>query len=292
MPDPREPNFFILGAPKCGTTSLAHWLARHPQVFMPAIKELDYFNTDIRKAFTETWPQYQAHYAPALPSHRAVGEASTGYLRSEVAVPAIEARYPACRYIVCLRNPVDMASAWHRQMLFECWEDVRDFTTAWKLQETRREGHALPAGCLEPANLQYARVCALGSQVERLLTHVPAARVHFVLLEDLRDRPREVWRGVQAFLGIDDDGRQRFPALNVASDVPRPLARAIRATSDFKRRHRIGFGFGILNGLNQRMGKPPREALPETTRALLREHFRPEVEKLQRYIGRDLSHWQ
>ena len=275
MPESREPNFFILGAPKCGTTSLAYWLARHPQVFMPAIKELDYFNTDIRKAFTETWPQYQVHYAPALPSHRAVGEASTGYLRSAVAVPAIEARYPACRYIVCLRDPVDMAPAWHRQMRFECWEDVADFPTAWALQAERREGRALPDGCPEPANLQYGEVCALGSQVERLLAHVSAARVRFVLLEDLRDRPREVYRGVQEFLGIEDDGRRHFPALNVASDVPRPVARAIRATADFKRRHGIRFGFGILTGLNRIMGKPPRESLPAATRAMLRAFSGP-----------------
>lgn len=287
----KPPNFFIIGAPKCGTTSLAHWLSRHPRVFVPAVKEPDYFNTDIRKPYTETWPQYLAHFAKAQPSHLAVGEASTGYLRSAVAVPAINARYPACKLVVCLRDPVDMAEAWHRQMVYECWEDVRDFEQAWALQAARREGRALPARCTEPDNLQYARVCALGSQVEQLLAQVDAARVLFVLLDDLRDNPRAVWCTLLDFLGVPDDGRQNFTAMNAASNVPAPLARMIRMVSDFKRRMGIRFGFGILNGLKERLARQPRETMAPAMRAALREHFLPEVEKLQRCIGRDLSLW-
>lgn len=44
-----KPNFFIVGAPKCGTTSLAHWLAGHPQVFMSPVKEPHFFNTDYQR---------------------------------------------------------------------------------------------------------------------------------------------------------------------------------------------------------------------------------------------------
>jgi hypothetical protein len=125
-----------------------------------------------------------------------------------------------------------------------------------------------------------------------LLAQVDAARVHFVLLDDLRDSPREVWCALLDFLGVPDDGRQHFPAMNTASDVPGPLARAIRMVSDFKRRKGIRFGFGILNGLKQRLAKPHRETMAPATRAMLREHFLPEVEKLQRCIGRDLSRWR
>jgi hypothetical protein len=45
----RKPNFFILGAPKCGTTSLAEWLGTHPNIFLSAVKEPHFFNTDDRR---------------------------------------------------------------------------------------------------------------------------------------------------------------------------------------------------------------------------------------------------
>ena len=285
------PNFFLIGAPKCGTTSVAAWLSQHPQVFTSSVKELDYFNRDIRKSFDESEAQYFAHFAAATAQHVAIGEASTGYLRSAVAVRDIELRLPGSRYIVCLRNPVDMALAWYRQMLYECWEDARDFEQAWALQAERSQGRLLPARCPEPDNLQYARVCALGTQVERVMSLVGTARLHFVLLDDLRDRPREVWCALQEFLGVPDDSRQHFPVMNAASDVPSALARAIRIVSDFKRRTGIGFGFGILNVLRQRLAKPHRDMMAPATRAMLREHFLPEIEKLQRCTGRDLSNW-
>ena len=287
-----KPNFFIIGAPKCGTTSLAHWLSEHPAVFMPKIKELDFFNTDIRKTFVESMDDYLAHFRHAAERHTAIGEASTGYLRSHSAVPAIERAFPGCRYIVCLRNPAKMAPAWHQQMLRECWEDVHDFETAWSLQEARRNGEHIPATCAEPANLQYAEVCALGSQVERLLATVDAARVHFVLLEELRDHPAATYGGVLDFLGLADDGREHFPALNVAARIPAPVSRAIRRVSDFKRRHHIGTGLGMLNALSNVLARPQRQTVDRATQIMLRRRFAAEVEQLQQQIGRSLTHWQ
>ena len=58
----RRPNFFIIGAPKCGTTSLSVWLSEHPKIFMSPIKEPHFFNTDDRQAVT-TLDQYEALFS-------------------------------------------------------------------------------------------------------------------------------------------------------------------------------------------------------------------------------------
>ena len=81
----RKPNFFIIGAPKCGTTSLATWLSGHPNVFMSAVKEPHFFNTDDRR-FISTLEAYENLFRAASSDHCAVGEASVWYLSSTEAV--------------------------------------------------------------------------------------------------------------------------------------------------------------------------------------------------------------
>ena len=182
----KKPNFFILGAPKCGTTSLANWLGQHPQVYFSPIKEPHFFNTDDTFRNVTDVDTYLQLFEGAGLEHLAVGEASTWYLYSETAVPEIE-RFTGgdARYVVCLRNPVDMAYSLHAQILFSGNETIPDFCQAWSLQEERAKGRKLPALSNEKTHLQYFRACALGTLVERLLKTVPRSRVHFVFLDDL-----------------------------------------------------------------------------------------------------------
>src|SRR5580658_6173851 len=115
-----KPNFFILGAPKCGTTSLAAWLGRHLAIFIPATKEPNFFNTDDnREAIygVATLDAYEALFAAATAAQPAIGEASAFYLSSAVAVANILRYQPNARFIVMLCNPIDMAPALHAELL-------------------------------------------------------------------------------------------------------------------------------------------------------------------------------
>src|SRR5258708_29523222 len=94
----RIPDFFIVGHHKSGTTALYEMLRRHPQIFMPDLKEPRFFASDLRPQFESkrggiaprTWDDYLDLFAPALPDQR-MGEASPAYLRSSVAAAAIAA---------------------------------------------------------------------------------------------------------------------------------------------------------------------------------------------------------
>jgi hypothetical protein len=288
----RKPDFFILGAPKCGTTSLAAWLAEHPRIFLSPVKEPHFFNTDDRQGVT-TLAEYEALFDGATPRHGAVGEASVWYLSSADAVRNILRYQPDARFIVMLRNPVEMAPALHAEMLLSGHENVRDFTAAWQLQAERREGRHLPAFSWAMRRLQYGEACALGAQLQRLLQTAPADRVLSIVLDDVIEDPRREYLRVLRFLGVDDDGRVAFPAYNKAK-VPRwpGLARAMFVVLQMRRR------IGIRRGLNlwQRVFEvnrieTPRAPLPPGTLAQLRQHFTGDVKLLGRLLGRDLQHW-
>lgn len=292
-PGNRRPNFFIPGAPKCGTTALAQWLAAHPDIFFSPRKEPHYFNRDGMPA-TRTLADYEALFARAGARHKAVGEGSTHYLYSPTAVPRILEYAPDARFIVCLRNPVDMAPALHRECLRQGWETERSFETAWRLQARRRAGQRLPGTVRrDPERLQYGRYCRLGEQLERLYDRVDAGRVLPVLLEDLRGQPVREYRRALAFLGVPDDGRTRFPAVNTARAVRSvALARLTRRVSLARNALGLRGDWGVA-GWMRRLNSGPPEAAPlaPALRAELRDWFADDIERLAALLGRDLAHW-
>ncbi|NLF38083.1 sulfotransferase, partial [bacterium] len=104
----RLPDFFIVGAPKSGTTALHAYLGRHPSIFVPARKEPHFFGSDIvSPAFVRDRDAYLSLFAGATTEAR-VGEASIWYLYSKRAAREIKEFNPDARIIIMLRNPVDM----------------------------------------------------------------------------------------------------------------------------------------------------------------------------------------
>lgn len=286
------PSFFIIGAPKCGTTSLAGWLGTHPAIYMPALKEPAYFATDL----TQRRPNrraYQALFAAADERHVAIGEASTCYLYSQVAVPAILDQRPTSQFIVCLRNPIEMAQSLHQQVLFDLNEDIGTFEDAWRLQDARREGRRVPRMCREPWVLAYEARCRLGEQVARLLRHVDREKALFVLLDDLQADPAREYRRVLAFLELPDDGRAAFPVLNRAKHArSRMVKRGVEFLSELRCALGVTGRLGIRPVLDRLNTRPVTPApLTNDMKNSLRTCFASDVGLLGSSIGRDLSHW-
>lgn len=291
----KTPNFFIIGAPKTGTTAMAAYLAAHPQVFMSDPKEPHHFNSDNALDEFADPARYATLFEDADESHRAVGEASVWYMYSKVAVPRIEAELPGSRYIAMLRNPVEMAVSLHEQQVFTGYEPLTAFEDAWNAQERRRAGRDIPRLVRDPERLLYKEACSLGTQLGRVFKSVPRERVLCTFTQDLRCDPRKVWCQVQEFLGLDDDGREAFPLVNSAK------ARKIRALTGISRtylaiRQTFGLppaGTGILDALNRwNWVERKRAPLSPDTEAMLRETFAAEVTLLEHLTGRDLSAWR
>jgi hypothetical protein len=234
----RKPGFFMLGAPKCGTTALASYLATHPLVQVSEPKEPNYFCKDLRVGCrVASDEEYLATFFPGLDESKAhvAVDASVWYLYSGIAVDEILRFQPDARFLVMIRSPVDMAYSLHSMLHFMGQEDVFDFTRAWELQDARRQGRFLPADrWIDAQLLQYHAVCSLGSQLERLYRKVDPARVHVELQDDMRKDPRGVYARVLNFLGVPDDGRTRFDETNAGHKLnSRLLVTALRSRPAF-----------------------------------------------------------
>ncbi len=293
-----KPNFFIIGAPKCGTTSLATWLAQHPNVYMSPVKEPNFFSADLGK-HKLTWQEYEMLFEGVTEQHQAIGEASTSYLFSKVAVPKIESTIEEARYIVMVRNPIDMAYAFHEEQLVLGNEHIRDFAKAWALSEERAQGREVTRWCREPRRLDYKSVCRLGEQLQRLFTIVPRERVLVLVLDDIRENPRREYLRVLRFLGLVDDGRMAFPVYNSAKERRLPgLQRAILITGEASVmvKQWLGIpkvkGTGLLTRISRMdIRRRPRPPMPPELRAELAAYFREDVALLSRLLERDFSEW-
>ncbi len=106
-----SPTFFLVGAPKAGTTSLFRYLGTHPEVGVASIKEPCFFAPEIpvdqaTDAHRRDWPTYLALFAHTQ-GKRAIGEGSVAYLGSLRAASAISARIPSAQILMMLRDPAD-----------------------------------------------------------------------------------------------------------------------------------------------------------------------------------------
>ncbi len=268
---------------------MAHWLSEHPRVFMSPVKEPHHYNTDMDYVLTPARDRYEKLFSGANGKHLAVGEASTWYMYSRAAVPAILADNPGARFIAMLRNPSDMAHSLYTHNVWGGDEPVGDFIAAWGLSEQRVAGMPRHA---------YQHACLLGDQMERLCSLAPPERVCVVLLDDVvRDTLAE-YRRVLDFLGVEYDGRTDFPVKNAAKKrrlpaLGRGLFRADRVLKAAKRKLGVEAEFGALravNRLNSRRAsreRPGMEAL-----GMMRRSFSGQVDKLEELLDRDLGHWR
>lgn len=296
-----QPNFFIVGAPKCGTTALSEYLRDHPNVYISEPKEPHYFTFDFEQyRVTKTWAEYSNLFSQCTAEHTAIGEGSVFYLCSTVALNKIKEYNPQAKIIVMLRNPVDMIYSFHSQLVFTADESEKNFEQAWKLQETRRQGKQIPSQCREAAFLQYADMGKLGEQVEKLQAVFPPEQVKIILFEDFVKSTKDIYDQVLEFLAVPNDERKEFIRINenkshkmgaVGNLTAKPPALITNVA--LKARDMLGIDeLGILDkirALNTKVAA--REPLSDHLRAEMIQEFTPDIQKLAQLLNRDLSHW-
>ncbi|ADZ71461.1 sulfotransferase domain-containing protein [Polymorphum gilvum] len=303
MAAPR-PNTFLIGGPKCGTTSLAHYLSEHPDVFLGYPKEPSYWSSDLAQsgtvALVRSLNDYLNIYSSAE-GKKVVLDASTRYLFSKVAVRRIVEFNPKAKFIVILRNPIEAAYAYHMEKVFNHFEDEEDFEIAWKLQSRRLQGHSIPSGCDEPKELQYQQVASFGSQLASVLEHVKRDDLLVLFTEDMASDARGTYLKVLDFLDLEDDGRtdfkikggahfNRFQALSrLYQNPPKVIRPVIRSLKQLIRRNfPLSWEYMIKKVLVTRKARKP---LSEEMRRDLASGFCEDVKLLEKVTGKDLRHW-
>jgi hypothetical protein len=289
----KKPNFFIIGAPKCGTTSLADWLSKHPQVFMSPDKEPMFFNTDFGNQKTKSFPAYESLYKDARAEHFAVGEASTFYLNSKLAVEKILRYQPDAKFIVLLRKPQEMIVSLHSQAC-KGVENQYDFQKAWMLQENRYKGFDLPPFTKHPELFQYGERCKLGTQLTRLYDVAASDKIHVAFLEEIRVSPDIEFKKVLDFLSLHEWYPEVFSVKNKRVRIrAKWLKYSLNFLSEMKMRMGVKAPTGLLKNIHQlnrqRVSSPD---IPECLESVLDRYFFEDIKKVEQIVGYVPSNWK
>lgn len=271
-------------------------LREHPDVFMPSRKEPIYFGRDLtkRKPYL-TEASYLALFEPARDERR-LGEASVWYLYSQTAPAEIADFSPGARIIIMLRDPVEMMHSLHRHLLFAGQEEITDFAEAIGAEPDRAQGRRMPRDPGRPEGLQYRACARFATHVERWIDAYGRDRVHVIFQDDLAADPATTYRRTLEFLDVDPDFQPQFRVVN-----PHKLVRSRwlqrLATSRLllpERASRLDpFVRIIRRGLTRLNMRPqPRPPIPAELERRLRTELAPDVERLERLLGRDLFAWR
>ena len=274
---PVLPNFLIIGAAKAGTTSLAHYLRSHPQVYL-ADFELHFFVAERRWRLGPAW--YEAQFTGAR-DEVAVGEKSPSYTRHPRyrGVPGrIGALLPAVRLIYLVRHPLQRIRSeyLHRAL-------------------NGRERRPLDEAVL--ADPSYVDTSRYAFQIEQYLEHFDQAQLLVLTAEDLRHARAATLAQVQTFIGVTPSWQppelkqeyNRTSQRPVRRPVARPLRRLLNASV------RVGMPPRTVERLSYRSSSTTVDragvAFSDSTRSRLEEELRDDVRRLRRHLDADFNGW-
>ena len=298
-------HFFVLGAMKAGTTSLADYLAQHPDILLSKPKETRFFETE---EYNNGIEHYLRKYYPEWRGESVIGEASPDNLYLPYVPGRIRDNFPDVRLICILRNPVDRAYS-HWRMFYLGGLEALSFEDAISAElEGIKAGGGLYFGGEEGArrwnermrvskkvgrgmSKNYVDSGFYARQIKIYLELFPESRMKVVFFDDLVKNPQSVVSGLWDFLGVD-------PSVKLKDDAPRNPTYKSRIVYFLAKK--IGFATKLnlimpvsikvrLAGIFAKIGK--EQSMSAETRRKLIEHFYSHNRELESLLGRDLSNW-
>ena len=275
------PNFLIIGAEKSGTTWLYEKLRRHPEVYMPRVKELYFFTRDGSLGKTREW--YEKHFE-ASP---AVGEATPAYMYNEQVAKRIADTIPDVKLVACLRYPTDRIYShyWMNRGLSEV-----DCAFEQVVRE-RKEPYI--------GNGRY------GEQLDEYLSYFDRDQLLILISEEVFSEPSATLNHICSFLGVDDtfyqgqewiadrENRAARNRSNFVLSVIQVIGTWMRHTEGARQVLDAFKAIGIadmIKGAN----REPRE-YPEMDSELRKEldkQYVPTVRRVEEILGRKIDAWR
>jgi hypothetical protein len=251
----RLPGFLCLGTQRGGTTTLQKLLERHPQVFLPACKEVHYFSLHADRG--PGW--YGEHFQAAAPQ-ALCGEITPYYLFHPQAPRRIQALLPQVRLIVLLRDPVERSLSQYFHSLQLGLEDL-PLEQALTAEVGRLAGaeailRSLGGRHRSHQEHSYLSRSRYGQQLSRYEALFSRRQLLVLRSEDLFERPAATWRTLQRFLDLD---RVPLPPLlpraNASGGASAQVPEAVRQSL----RRQLQPTYGLLErfyGLRWRLSDP------------------------------------
>ena len=259
------PTFVIIGAMKCGTSSLHRYLSLHPEICMSSIKETNFFIAE--KNYARGRPWYESLFNKRAHQY---GEASPSYAkwpRFQGVPQRMHALLPDARLIYLVRDPV-------ARMISQYAHNVASNNETRPIDEALR----LPAATHYLAPSQYR------TQLEAFLEFYPLQRTLVLSSEELLIERRQTLRRVFEFLGVDSSYQ------NAKFDV-----KYHDTGAKFRKLVRPYFPSRLLARLGvTRSAKPPlqpQRQLTDETRHILSDLLRPEIDGFRQLTGQRFEQW-
>ena len=282
------PDFFIVGAPRCGTTALYTYLRDHPDIFMSQIKEPNFFADYLGKyRRVRTLPEYLDCFTGVEGAKR-IGEASVSYLASHTSAKVIREFSPLSSIIIMLRNPVDVMYSMYYLRRFSNLEDQPSFRAALDADARGRKVR----------ELTYRERVRFATQVERYITVFGREKIHFIVYDDFKIDTKKVFQNTLRFLGVCSNSKEDFPRINgnrsarsrflwrLVRHPPVALRRIILPLTSPRFRSAVGGRLLQLNTIED-----PRPPMQFELENRLRKEFAPEIYRLSTLLDRDLTSW-
>ena len=245
-----KPNLFIVGAPKCGTTFLYHYLKKHSDIYFPEFKEPHFFGSDLIRRNGAYNLSLDEYYNLFKTDKKIIGEASTFYIFSKNAAKEIYDFNPKAKIIIMLRDFVDLVYSLHSQFVFSGDEVIEDFNKALDLENDRLNGINIPDQTTVVNKLFYTKnILSLPENINSFINYFEKENIKFIFLDDIQNNPEKVYSETLSFLNIDSNiNISDFKVLNKNKNYKSKFIR------NFIKKYSIGLGKLRAKFLNKPLG--------------------------------------
>ena len=283
-------DFFIVGAPKSGTTSLYHYLSEHPQVEMSSQKEPDYFSD---KAINEQGMYYTKNRVNSLAKYESLfvqkesvvyGEASVSYLFYENVPEDIKKYNPNAKIIIMLRNPIERAFS-HYLMDYRLGLISDSFENVLAKISKHKNAHLFYQ--------QYIEVSKYSKQIQRYLDFFEKDSILFIDYEDLKINVSKTVDQVYNFLHISTEFAADINTKHNTFTMPKnKVIRLIYSFVFLRKILTFLFPTYLVKNIRVLLFKSDKKPeLLKETRSLLSIIFNDDIKKMEEVLAKNYSKW-
>jgi hypothetical protein len=270
------PNTIVIGAQKCGTSTLHYYMGFHPEISASQPKELNYFIAEKNLERGLDW--YRSHFDPEKPVRLESSPNYTTWPHHEGIPERMAELVPDAKLIFVVRDPVARIEA------------------HWVHNYAKRRERGTVIETITHPSTTYVLRSRYFMQLERFLAHYDRSQILVFQQSDLRDRRAETLRRVFEFVGVDADFDH--PSFKVVRHRTSKKRRASKAGMKVQEWSRTDWGKRVPKALwnyaeaGLRLSRPIerpnlRDQLPDDVLEVLRD----DALRLQEFTGRDFASW-
>ena len=294
------PNTFLIGAQKAATTSVYSWISQHPNICGPmAVKDYGFFTRD--DFYNKGLSSLSSFYEEVYQNEEVIIQGSVHYIFFEKALKRIKEFNPDAKFILLLRNPTDRAISAYKYAVKFNYEDLPIYE-AFSMENERLIDDDIQV----LSQLTYKHHGLYFKQIQNFLKFFKKEQLKIILYEDISNKPEQVVKDIFSFLRVDPNVKLNFKSFNKTGEVKN------------KEFQKVVFGNGAIR--NFIIQKVVKKILPHKLTAKLKwkiidlntkdknfnylnniseglqkelsGFFKEDIEQLEKFLSRDLSHWK